>query len=55
MVTNPINKKTIFVKVIGNFEKEENSSLIIKLSDISAKSIDLKNNERVMLSYAIAQ
>lgn len=52
MVTNPENKNTVFVKVTGNFEMKEGDSEIIKLSESSAKQIDLADNSRILLSYA---
>ncbi len=52
MVTNPTNKKTVFVKVVGNFTKQENSSEIIRLSKLSAEHIGLENKQQVLLSYA---
>lgn len=55
MVTNPKNKKTVFVKIIGNFSKLESSSEIIKLSIISASSIGIEDKDKVTLSYAIAR
>lgn len=55
MVTNVVNKKSVFVKIIGNFEKPDNSAEIIKLSSYSAKSIDIKKEDKVLLSYAIAR
>jgi LysM repeat protein len=55
MVTNPKNKKTVFVKIIGNFLKLESSSEIIKLSLISASSIGIEDKDKVTLSYAIAR
>lgn len=52
MVTNPVTKSTVFVKVIGNFEKGEKSSQIIKLSAASAEQIGVKSKDPIMLSYA---
>jgi|TARA_B110000902_G_scaffold48063_1_gene54713 LysM repeat protein len=52
MVTNPENKNTVFVKVTGNFEMKEGSSEIIKLSESSAKQIEITDKSRVLLSYA---
>jgi len=52
MVTNPENKSTVFVKVIGNFERGEMSSQIIKLSSTSAEQIGVKAKDKIMLSYA---
>ena len=52
MVTNPENKNTVFVKVVGNFMKGENSSEIIKLSNISAAKIGVKPKSKILLSYA---
>ena len=55
MVTNPKNSKTVFVKIIGNFMKPDNSSEIIKLSSMSASTIGVNSSDKVMLSYAIAR
>jgi LysM repeat protein len=52
MVTNPQTGQTIFVKVIGNFERSGNSSEIIRLSSASASSIGLTGDQIVELSYA---
>ncbi len=52
MVTNPQTKSTVFVKVIGNFEKGEKSSQIIKLSSTTAEQIGVKSKDPIMLSYA---
>lgn len=52
MVTNPENKNTVFVKVTGNFPKNESSSEIIKLSESSAKQIGVIAKSKVLLSYA---
>ncbi|PCJ67404.1 MAG: hypothetical protein COA58_03535 [Bacteroidetes bacterium] len=52
MVTNPENKKTVFVKVVGNFHRGEKSSEIIKLSSTSAEQIGVKAKDNIMLSYA---
>ena len=52
MVTNPDNKKTVFVKIIGNFNKQETSSEIIRLSQSSAEQIDFSSKGNVLLSYA---
>lgn len=53
MVTNPKNNKTVFVKVIGNFERGASSALVIKLSKLSAASIGLEESGApVKLSYA---
>ena len=51
-MTNPENKNTVFVKVTGNFEMKEGSSEIIKLSESSAKQIEITDKSRVLLSYA---
>lgn len=53
MVTNPINNKTVFVKVIGNFERSSGSAMILKLSKLSAETIGLSGEGApVNLSYA---
>ncbi|MDB4161893.1 LysM peptidoglycan-binding domain-containing protein [Bacteroidia bacterium] len=52
MVTNPENKNTVFVKVTGNFEIKKGSSEIIKLSESSARQIEITDKSRVLLSYA---
>jgi len=52
MVTNPDTKKTVFVKIIGNFERKDNESVIIKLSETSAAQIDIESKNKIMLSYA---
>ncbi|MBR9861118.1 LysM peptidoglycan-binding domain-containing protein [bacterium] len=52
MVTNPKTNKTIFVKVIGNFDRASSSDEIIRLSDFSATSIGLTGKDVVELSYA---
>ena len=52
MVTNPANDKTVFVKVIGNFVKTEESATIIRLSPQSATQIGFTANSKVLLSYA---
>ena len=52
MVTNPINKSTVFVKVIGNFVRQENNSEIIKLSQLSASQIGIEAKDKISLSYA---
>lgn len=53
MVTNPQNNKTVFVKVIGNFERAADSPMILKLSKLSASSIGIDvNGAAVKLSYA---
>lgn len=52
MVTNPANKNTIFVKVIGNFAKPDNSSEIIRMSSQSAEQIGIKSKDKVAVSYA---
>ena len=52
MVTNPENEKTVFVKVTGNFVKEENSASILKLSEQSAKQIGFETGGKLLLSYA---
>ena len=55
MVTNPKNSKTVFVKIVGNFPRSENSSQIIKLSSFSASQIGIASKDKVILSYAIAR
>jgi LysM repeat protein len=52
MVTNPENKNTVFVKVTGNFNRQEGSALIIKMSESSASLIGVKSKEKILLSYA---
>ncbi|NNJ56680.1 MAG: LysM peptidoglycan-binding domain-containing protein [Bacteroidia bacterium] len=52
MVTNPSNEKTVFIKVISNFVKSEESSTIIRLSEQSANQIGFSTNSKVLLSYA---
>jgi len=52
MVTNPENKKTVFVKIVGNFSKNESSSEIIRLSESSAEQIDFRSKGNILLSYA---
>ncbi len=52
MVTNPDNKKTVFVKIVGNFPKSESSSEIIRLSQSSAEQIEFNSKGNILLSYA---
>ena len=52
MVTNPETNQTVFVKVIGNFERSDSSDEIIRLSPYSAESVGLTNDQLVELSYA---
>jgi LysM repeat protein len=52
MVTNPVNKNTVFVKVTGNFKRQEGSALILKMSESSATLIGVKSKEKILLSYA---
>ena len=52
MVTNPVNKSTVFVKVIGNFTKPENSSEILRISALSSQKIAIKSKDKVVVSYA---
>lgn len=52
MVTNPVNKSTVFVKVIGNFTKPENSSEILRISVLSSQKIAIKSKDKVAVSYA---
>ena len=52
MVTNPANKSTVFVKVIGNFTKPENSSEILRISALSSQKISIRSKDKVALSYA---
>ncbi|MBT8326073.1 MAG: LysM peptidoglycan-binding domain-containing protein, partial [Bacteroidia bacterium] len=49
MVTNPSNEKTVFIKVISNFVKSEESSTIIRLSEQSANQIGFSTNSKVLL------
>lgn len=52
-VTNPVTNDAVFVKVIGNFDRQDSSSSIIILSDKSASAIGLKGSgASVNLSYA---
>lgn len=53
MVNNPATNKTVFVKVVGNFNIEDEQSSVIKLSELSASSIGLDSEGgMVSLSYA---
>ncbi len=53
MVNNPKTNKTVFVKVVGNFNIEDQNSSIIRLSELSASSIGLDSEGGVVtLSYA---
>ena len=52
MVTNPETKSTVFVKVVRNFTKSENSAEIIRLSPVSAKQIGISKKHNILLSYA---
>lgn len=54
MVTNPDNNKTVFVKVIGNFDRSsDSSSVILHLSKLSAETIGIgPGSSPVSLSYA---
>jgi LysM repeat protein len=52
MVTNPANKSTVFVKVIGNFTKPENSSEILRISALSSQKISIRSKDKVAVSYA---
>lgn len=52
MVTNPSNKSTVFVKVIGNFTKPENSSEILRISALSSQKISIRSKDKVAVSYA---
>jgi LysM repeat protein len=52
MVTNPKNKSTVFVKVTGNFNRQDESAVIIKISEASASLIGVKSKEKILLSYA---
>ena len=52
MVTNPVNKSTVFVKVIGNFTKPENCSEILRISALSSQKIAIKSKDKVVVSYA---
>ena len=53
MVNNPATNKTVFVKVVGNFNIEDGQSSVIKLSELSASSIGLDSEGgMVSLSYA---
>lgn len=52
MVTNKANQKTIFVKVNNSFTRNDNSPIIIKLSEKAAKQIGIEEQGEVLLSYA---
>ncbi len=52
MVTNPETKSTVFVKVIGNFERPANSAEIIRISTQSAAHIGVGDKSKIMISYA---
>ncbi|MFT5481179.1 MAG: LysM repeat protein [Bacteroidia bacterium] len=51
MVTNPENKKAVFVKVIANHTMDANQSNMIKLSDAAIKYIGLQQNKVVEVSF----
>jgi len=54
VVTNLMNDKQIYVKVVGNLPKNEHSNEIIKLSKFAAKQLKLRDQfTRVKLSYQI--
>jgi len=54
MVTNLMNDKQIYVKVVGNLPKNEHSNEIIKLSKFAAKQLKLRDQlTRVRLSYEL--
>ncbi len=52
LVSNLENTKSVFVKIVGNFEKKEESSEIIKITPQTAEEIDFTSKSRVLLSYA---
>lgn len=53
MLTNPDNAKTVFVKVVGNFERASNSAIVVKITNNSADHIGLKEKiSSIKVSYA---
>ncbi len=52
MVTNPVNNKSVFVKVISKHVLNEEKGDIIHLSETALLDIDLKTGERVQVSFA---
>lgn len=53
MLTNPGNAKTVFVKVVGNFERESSSAIVVKITSNSAQHIGLKEKiSSIKVSYA---
>ncbi|HPD64574.1 MAG TPA: LysM peptidoglycan-binding domain-containing protein [Bacteroidia bacterium] len=54
LVTNLLNDKQVYVKVVGNLPANEHSNEIIKLSKFAAKQLKIRDQfTRVRLSYHI--
>ena len=52
MVTNPANKKSVFVKVVANHTLSEEKGNIIQLSETAQADIQIVENASVHVSFA---
>lgn len=53
MVTNPENGQSVFVKIIGNFPRKEDSADVLRISNATAEKLGLtKSGIFISLSYA---
>ncbi|MFT7591202.1 MAG: rare lipoprotein A (peptidoglycan hydrolase), partial [bacterium] len=52
MVTNPANKKSVFVKVVANHTLSEEKGNIIQLSETAQTDIQIVENASVHVSFA---
>jgi len=53
MVTNPENGQSVFVKIIGNFPRKEDSADVLRISNVTAEKLGLtKSGIFISLSYA---
>lgn len=55
IITNPINNKSVYAKVIKNFERKENDPLIVYLTKNTADFLELNKKDKFQIKLSFAK
>lgn len=55
LITNPVNNKTVYAKVVKNFERTENDPLIIYLTKNTAEFLELSKKDKFSIKISFAK
>jgi LysM repeat protein len=55
LITNPNNNKTVYVKVVKNFTRKDNDSLIIQLTKKTADDLELNKKDKFAIKISFAK